>query len=101
NAVAQQTARTVRLFKHGDRMASTGKLLSSRKTRRAGTDDGNRLSGALGSGVRLDPAFLPPTVHNRAFNAFDRDRFVGDVQRASRFTRCRAHATGEFREVVG
>src|SRR6185436_20828809 len=51
--------------------------------------------------VRLNPAFLPAAVDDRAFDRFYGHRVVVDVQGARRLARRRADAAGELREVVG
>src|SRR5271166_1566781 len=51
--------------------------------------------------MRLDPAFLPGAIDDRALDGLDRHRVVVDVQRAGRFARRGAYAAGELREVVG
>src|SRR6266581_3704115 len=49
----------------------------------------------------LDPAFLPATIDDGAFDRLDGDRIVVDVQRAGRLARCGADAAGEFWKVIG
>ena len=49
----------------------------------------------------MNPAFIPTTINDLAFDGFDRDGGVIDVERATRFTRGRADAAREFWEVIG
>src|SRR5581483_6807986 len=51
--------------------------------------------------LRPNPAVLPGTVDDRAFDGFDRDRIVVDVERAGSLARGGADAPGEFGEIVG
>jgi len=62
---------------------------------------GGALAGAAHRWLRHDPALLPATVDDGAFDGFDGDRVVVDVERAGGLARRRADAAGEFRKVVG
>ncbi len=54
-----------------------------------------------GGDLRLDPAVGDGAVGDRAFDRFDGDRIVVDVERAGRLARRRADAAGDLREIVG
>jgi hypothetical protein len=101
DAVTEQAAQTIRFFEQRHRMAGTGQLLRAGHACRAGTDHGHAAAGLFSRNLRHDPAFVPSAIDNRAFDALDRHRLVGDVQRAGCFARGGADAAGEFREVVG
>jgi hypothetical protein len=49
----------------------------------------------------FDPAFLEAAVDDRAFDAFDRDRRIDDVERAGGLARGGADAAGKLGEIVG
>src|SRR5690606_18150963 len=100
-AVAEQAADAVRLLEHRYRIAGARELLRAGETRGAAADDGNALARLALGHLRLDPAFLPATVDDRAFDRLDRHRLVDDVERAARLARRRAHPAGELGEVVG
>ena len=101
NAVTQQAARTIRLFEHGGDMTGAGQLLRARQSRRAGAHDGNPLARASRRGLRGNPALVPSTVDDLAFDRLDRHRIVLDVQSTRRLAGGGADAAGEFREIVG
>ena len=102
NAVAQQAADAVVLLEQGHRMAGAGQLLGAGQARRARAHHRHAScrSSAAG-GMRLDPAFFPAAIDDLAFDGFDGDRVVVDVQGAGGLARRRADAAGEFREIVG
>src|SRR4029078_4103202 len=54
----------------------------------------------FGSDLGLQPAIVPGTIHDGAFDGLDGDRVVVDVERAGRLARRRTDAPGEFRKVV-
>ena len=100
DAVAQQAADAVILFKQGDFVARAIQLLRGGEARRARTDDGNSLPGARLGRFRLDPAFFPCAVDDGFFDQFDRDgRFV-DPQDARRFAWRGANAPGKLRKII-
>ena len=101
NAVAQQAADPVVLFKHGWVMAHPRQLLGAGQTRRARADHGDALAGAALGQLRLDPAFAPSPVNDLALDGLDSDRRVLNVQGAGRFARGRADPSRKFWEVVG
>ena len=68
---------------------------------RTRADHGDALAGLLRREIGMDPALFPAAVDDLAFDGFDRDRIVVDVERARRFARRRTDASGEFREIVG
>src|ERR1700722_10523175 len=82
-------------------MPGTCQLLCTGEPGRARTDDSDPLAGSPLRYCGLDPPLLPPPIHDCAFDRFDRDRIVVDVERARRLTGRRTDAAGEFREVVG
>ena len=101
NAVAKQAADAVVLLEHGRRMAHPRELLGAGEAGGAGADDGDPLAAAARAEHRPDPAFAEPAIDDLAFDRLDRHRVVVDVQRARRLARRRAHAAGEFGEIVG
>src|SRR5690606_208498 len=100
NAVAEQAADAVGLLEHGDGMAGARELLRAGEARRPRADDGDGLAGLARRDLRLDPAFLPAAIDDRARARLDGDRPVDDVERAGRLTRRRADAAGELGKVV-
>src|SRR5436190_17668379 len=81
-------------------MAGAIELFSGGKSRRAGTHNGDFLAGALRGRERLDPAFFPAFVDNRALNVLDRDGWLVDAEDARTFAGRRADAAGELRKVI-
>ena len=101
NAVAQQAAGLGVLLEQMHVMAGARELLRAGHAGRAGADDGDLLAGLRRRRLRLDPAFSPGAVGDRAFDGLDGDRVVVEVERAGRLARRRADAAGEFREIIG
>jgi hypothetical protein len=101
NAVAQQAAGTRVLFKDMYVMPCARQLLGARQAGGTRADHRNRLAGARLGDLRHDPAFIPATIHDGAFDGLDGDRAVAEVERAGRFARRRADAAGELREIIG
>src|SRR5690606_9364797 len=100
NSVTEQAADAVGLLEHGDGMAGASQLLRAGEAGRSRADDGDSLASLARRDLRLDPAFLPAAVDDRALDRLDGDRLVDDVERASRLARRRADAAGELGEVV-
>src|SRR5690349_18008475 len=101
DAVAQQPADAIRLLEQRHRVAGTRQLLCTGHAGRTGADDRDALPGLPRRHLRLDPAFLPTTIDDRAFDRFDGHRVVVDVERARRLARGGADAAGELGKVVG
>ena len=101
DAVAQQPADAVGLLEQRDGVPGARQLLRAGHAGRPRADHRDPLAGAPRRDQRHDPALVPAAIDDRAFDRFDRDRVVVDVQRAGRLARRRADAAGEFRKVVG
>ena len=101
NAVAQQAADAIVLFKQGHIVACARELLRGRHASRAGANDGDFLAGFVFCNHRLDPAFGPSFVNDGVLNGFDANRVIVDVERACGFARGGADAAGELGEVIG
>ena len=101
NAVAHQAAGLGVLLVEVDIMAGAGELLRAGHAGRARADHRDLLAGLVRGRLRLDPAALEGAVGDRAFDGFDGDRVVVDVQRAGGFAGRRADAAGHLREIVG
>src|SRR5205085_9109912 len=69
--------------------------------RRARSDHRDPLTGLWRCDFRLDPATVHQAVGDLAFDRFDGDRIVLDVQRAGGFARRGTNAPGDLREIVG
>ena len=100
NAVTQQSAHPVRLFEHGHRMPGARQLLRAGEACGAGADHRHALARLPGRHLRLDPAFFPAAIDDGAFDAFDRHRLIGDVERAAGLARGGADTAGKFGEIV-
>src|SRR3984957_19489272 len=101
NAVAQKPAGLGEFLEHMHVVSGTRELLRASHSGGAGTDDRDLFAGLGGGDLRLDPAVFPGAVDDRAFDGFDLDRIVVDVEGAGGFARRRADAAGEFRKIVG
>ena len=101
DAIAQQAADAVVLFKQCDAVAGARQLLRCRHAGRAGTDHGDFLAGLELGRTRRDPAFAPGAVDDGVLDGLDADGVAIDVQRAGGLAGCGADAAGEFGEVVG
>ena len=101
NAVAQQAADAVVLFKQRDIVACPRQLLRCRHARRAAANDGNFFAGFVFWQLRRDPALSPGSVDDGMFDGFNADSVVIHVEHAGSFARCGANAAGEFRKVIG
>ena len=101
NAIAQQSADAIVLLEQGHRMPGACELLRTGQAGGAGADNGHGLAGAMARRLRYDPAFFPSFVDDGAFDRFDRDRRIVDVEGAGRLAWGGADPAGEFREVVG
>src|SRR6516164_6269522 len=82
-------------------MPGSRQLLRTRKPRRTRAYDRDAFAAALRRQSRLDPAFPPAAVDNRAFDRLYGDRIVVNIERARRLARRRANASGELRKIVG
>ena len=100
NAVAQEPAGLGELFVDVNAMPGAGELLRASHARRARADDGDRLAGQHRRRLRHQ-ALRDGAVGDRAFDRFDGDGVLVDVERAGGFARRRADAAGDFGEIVG
>src|SRR5262249_7659463 len=100
NAVAQKTACLGPSLIDVNVVSGTGKLLCTGKTGRAGSDDCYCLAGTLGRRLWLQP-LRNGAVGNRAFDRFDGDRVLVDIERARGFAGRRTYAARHFRKVIG
>ena len=101
NAVAQKAAGLGPALEQMHVMAGARQLLRASHARRAGADNRDLLAGPDGRDFRLDPAIVPGAIDDGAFDGFDGDRIVVDVERAGGFARRRTNAAGEFRKIIG
>src|SRR6185437_7404725 len=101
NAVAQQAARLGEFLEHMHVMAGACELLRAGEARGARADDGDLLVGPVRGDLRLQPAVVPGAIDNGAFDGFDRDRIVVDVERAGGLAWRRTDAPRELGEIVG
>src|SRR6185295_1397074 len=76
-------------------------LLRAGHAGRARADHRDLAAGLVHGALRLDPAAFDRAVRDGAFDAFDGDRVVVDVERAGGFAWRRADAAGHLGEVVG
>ena len=81
-------------------MASAGQLLSRSEASGAGANDCDAFFRFVWRYLRLYPTHLPALVNNRAFNRFDSDWLIGQIQRTGRLTRGRTNSAGEFGKVI-
>jgi hypothetical protein len=100
DAVAEQPADAVGPLVDGDVVPGPRQLLGGGQARGTRPDDGDLLAGALGGGLRLDPALVPGPVDDLPLDLLDRDRRLLQVQHAGALARRRAELPGELREVV-
>ena len=100
DAVHQQAADTVGTLVYGDLVAHLVKLIRSSQAGRAGADDSNLLTCALGGRLGGHPALLERAVNNRVLDILDGHRRIGDAEHARAFARRGAYAAGELREIV-
>jgi hypothetical protein len=82
-------------------MASARQLLRSGHACGTGADNRNRLARLFGGNLWFDPALFPPLVDDGAFDRFDRDGLIDDVQRARCLARRGADAARKLGEIVG
>ena len=75
-------------------------LLRAGQARRPGADDRDLLAGPRRRRLGLEP-LRDGAIGDRAFDRFDGDRVLVDVERAGRFARRRADPAGDFRKIVG
>ncbi len=101
NAITQQTARFCVLFINMNIMALARELLRGCHTRRASPDNRDRFAGFFSRWLGCNPAIFPALIDNRTFDGFDGYGAVVNVERARRFARCRADASGKFGEIIG
>ena len=99
DAVTKQAARFRPALVDMHLMAGARQLLRAGKTCRSRADDRNFLAGLALRFVGLEP-LRDRTVGDLAFDRFDGDRVLVDVERAGRFARRRTDAAGNLREIV-
>ena len=100
NAIAQKATSFGMFFINLNIMALARKLLRGCHAGRTGPDNCHRFAGFFSRWFGCNPAIFPALVDNRTFDGFDGDRAVINVQRAGRFARCRADASGKFGEII-
>jgi hypothetical protein len=100
NAVAHQAAGLGPFLVDMHVVAGARELLRAGHSGRTRADNGDRLAGLLRWPLRLEP-FRDGAVGDGAFDRFDGDRVLVDVERARRLAGRRTDATGHFREIVG
>ena len=100
NAVAQKAAGLGVLLVDMNGVSGARELLRAGKPCRSGAHDRDRLAGFRRRRLGLE-ALGDGAVGDGAFDRFDGDRVLVDVERARGFARRRAHAAGDFREIVG
>src|SRR6476659_6368040 len=101
NSVTEQPARLGELLVDMHVVSSARELLRGGRARGPGTYDRDLLAALGRSDFRLQPAIVPGAIDDGAFDGFNGDRVVVDVERAGGFARRGADAAGEFREIVG
>src|ERR1022692_1727442 len=101
DAVAEEAADAVVLFKHGDGVAGAAQLLCGGEARGAGADDGDALAGDIDGRLGRDPAFGEGAIDDRLFDLLDGDRRLVDAEYAGGFAGRGAEAAGELGKVVG
>ena len=82
NTVTQQAAGLGVLLIDVNIVTGAGKLLGAGQAGRASAHHSHALAGQPVRQLRLDPAFHPASIDDRAFNGLDGDRLIDDVQRA-------------------
>jgi hypothetical protein len=101
NAISQEPAGLGVFLVDMHLVTGARELLRAGHARRAGADHRDTLAGLELGDFRLDPATLPGTVDDRAFDGLDGDRVVVDVERAGGFARRRTYAARKLREIIG
>jgi hypothetical protein len=101
DAVPQQPANAVGPLEHGDQMPGTVQLLRRGQARRPRTDDCHPLARPSRRGLGNDPPFGECPFDDRILDILNGDRRLVDAQHTGFFTRGRAEAPGEFREIIG
>ena len=100
NAVAQEPAGFGPFLVDVHFVPGARQLLRAGKPGRSGADDRYSLAGVLRRRLGLEPP-RDGAIGDRAFDRFDGDRVLVDVERTRGLARRRAHAAGHFREIVG
>ena len=101
NAVAEQAADAVVLFKNCDGVAGAAQLLRSSKTRGAAADDGDALARGLFRRLGMNPALVPGALHDRTLDELDRNRRLVDAEHACGLARSGTNAARELGKIVG
>lgn len=99
--VAEQATGVVVFFVDVDVMADAGELLGGGETGGAGTDDGDTLASFRQRGSRFDPSLLPSAIGDGAFDSFDCDGGVFEVEGAGGFAGSGTDPSGNFGEIIG
>mmetsp|Transcript_9982 Transcript_9982/g.45454 ORF Transcript_9982/g.45454 Transcript_9982/m.45454 type:complete len:424 (+) Transcript_9982:4847-6118(+) len=100
HAVHHEPADAIGAFVDGDEVTRLVELVRRGETRGAGSDDRHALTGALARGLGHDPALGEAAVDDGALDGLDRHRVLDDAEGTGAFAWRRAHAPGEFGEVV-
>src|SRR5262245_13553675 len=101
DAVSQPPASLGELLKHVHVVAGARQLLRAGQSSRTRADDCHFLSGPVRGRLRFHPTALEGAIGNRAFDGFDGDGIVVDVERAGGLAGRRADAAGDLGEIVG
>ncbi len=101
DAIAQQAAHAVVLFKQCHAVPGARQLLGGCHTSWAGAHHGNGLAGLHFGRLRQHPAFGPAAVDDGVLDGLDAHGLVIHIQRAGCLAGCGANAAGELGEVVG
>ncbi len=80
NAVAEQAADAIGLFKQSHPMTGSGKLLRRGHTRRSGADDRDAFAGADGGRFGQDPTLLEGVIDDALLDVLDGDRRFVDAE---------------------
>ena len=101
DAIAHQAADAVVLLVDRHRVPGAAQLLCGGQSRRSAADHGHPLAGVRLRRLGMNPAFVPPALHDGALHQLDRHRGLVDAQHAGGLARGGADATCELGKVVG
>src|SRR5262249_5620145 len=101
DTVSQQATDLRELLEHVHVVADPGELLSTGHPRRPGADDRNLFPGLERWRFRLDPSLREGTIGDRAFDGFDGDGIILDIERAGGLAWCGTDAAGYFGKIIG
>ena len=100
NAVAQQAANPVVLFKQRHIVTRTGQLLGGRHASGPRAHNSDFFAGFMLGDTRRDPAFRPGAVDDGVLNGFDPDRLIVDIEHTSCFAGRWTNPACEFRKII-